>query len=184
MGKPVLGIMTLYLNDRGMLEERPIYQQMTAAARKLGMDVIVFTPEDVQFRTNRIHALRYDPDKRTWSREWTGFPSMIYDRCRIQRTPRFELLKRFRARYANLLYLNKPIGNKWSVYRTLGRDNRFRPHLPNTRMYESSKDLSEMIKRHALLYLKPAGGTGGRGILRVQREEGGSLLIQIGRAHV
>ena len=183
MGKPVLGIMTLYLNDRGLLEERSVYQKMTAAARKLGLDLIVFTPDDVNYRTNRIHAQRYSPESGKWRREWTGFPHMIFDRCRIQRSKRFERLKAFRARYANHLYLNKPIGNKWSVYRTLSRDARFRDHLPQTRLYESSRDLTEMLRRYPLLYLKPAGGTGGRGILRIQRAgSGGSLLVQ-GRDH-
>jgi len=183
MGKPVLGIMTLYLNDRGLLEERPVYKKMTLAARKLGLDLIVFTPDDVNTRTNRIHAQRYVPESDTWRREWTGFPHMIFDRCRIQRSPRFERLKAFRARYANHLYLNKPIGNKWSVYRTLARDARFRDHLPHTRIYESSRDLTEMLKRHPLLYLKPAGGTGGRGILRIQRTGSGRSLIIQGRDH-
>jgi len=181
MGKPVLGIMTLYLNDRGLLEERSVYKKMTLAARKLGLDLIVFTPDDVNYKTNRIHAQRYLPESGTWTREWTGFPHMIFDRCRIQRSKRFERLKYFRSRYAHHLFLNKPIGNKWSVYRTLARDTRFRDHLPQTRMYESSRDLTEMLKRHSLLYLKPAGGTGGRGILRIQRS-GASLLVQ-GRDH-
>lgn len=177
MGKPVLGIMTLYLNDRGLLEERPVYERMTVIGRKLGLDVIVFTPDDVRGKSNRIHAMRFSPSSGSWRREWTGFPTMIYDRCRIQRSKRFERLKRFRARYGHLLYLNKPIGNKWSIYRLLSRDGRFRSHLPATRLYESSHDLTDMIKRHSLIYLKPAGGTGGRGILRIQRS-GGSLLIQ------
>jgi len=180
-GRPVLGILTLYLNDRGLLEERSVYQKMTIAARKLGLDLIVFTPDDVNFATNRIHAQRYSPETGVWRREWTGFPHMIYDRCRIQRSPRFERLKAFRARYANQLYLNKPIGNKWSVYRTLARDPRFRDHLPQTRLYESSRDLTEMLRRHSLLYLKPAGGTGGRGILRIQRSGSGGTLIVQGR---
>ena len=45
MGQPVLGIMTLYLNDNGLLEEKPIYQKMTIAGRKMGLDVYVFTPQ-------------------------------------------------------------------------------------------------------------------------------------------
>ena len=179
----MLGILTLYLNDRGLLEERSVYQKMTAAARKLGLDLIVFTPDDVDYGTNRIRAQRYSPESGAWTRIWTGFPHMIYDRCRIQRSPRFERLKAFRARYANQLYLNRPIGDKWSVYRTLARDERFREHLPHTRLYESSRDIAEMLKRYSLLYLKPAGGTGGRGILRIRRSgPGGSLIIQ-GRDH-
>jgi len=181
--RPVLGILTLYLNDRGLLEERDVYRKMTLAARKLGLDLIVFTPDDVQYATNRVHAQRYVPESGSWQRIWTALPQMIFDRCRIQQSPRFERLKIFRARYGHLLFLNRPIGNKWSVYRTLLRDARFRDHLPQTRLYESSRDITAMLKRHPLLYLKPAGGTGGRGILSIRRAASGGTLIVQGRDH-
>ncbi|PZD94261.1 YheC/YheD family protein [Paenibacillus sambharensis] len=177
MANPVLGILTLYLNEKRVLEERPVYQRMTSAARRLGMDVFVFTPEDVNYKQDRIHALIYDPETRHWSRKWTTFPQIIFDRCRIQKSKRFERLKYFRAKYANHLFLNRPMRNKWTVYRTLSQDSRFRPHLPETRMYHSSRDLKEMLDKYPLLYLKPFNGTGGRGILRIQKDKG-RLLIQ------
>jgi len=181
MAQPILGILTLYLNDKGLLEERSVYQKMTAAGKRLGLDVVVFTPEDVHARQHRIHAMVYDPATKKWSRRWMSLPTMIFDRCRIQKSKRFEQLKRFRARYAGHLFLNRPMRNKWTVYRTLQRDSRFRPHLPLTRLYESGKELTEMLRKYPLLYLKPANGTGGRGILRIQRAQDGKLLIQ-GRA--
>ena len=39
MGQPVLGILTLYLNDHGLMEEKPIYERMTAAGNKLGLEI-------------------------------------------------------------------------------------------------------------------------------------------------
>lgn len=175
---PVLGILTLYLNDNKQLEERPVYQRMTVAAKRLGLDVFVFTPEDVNYQSDRIHALVYDTAAKRWVRRWTAFPAMIFDRCRIQQSKRFELLQKFRARYKDRLFLNRPIRNKWTVYRTLIRESRFRPHLPHTRLYDTGGDLTGMIRKYPLIYLKPAGGTGGRGILRIQRESGGTLFIQ------
>ncbi|WP_313996291.1 YheC/YheD family protein [uncultured Paenibacillus sp.] len=175
---PVLGILTLYLNDSKQLEERPVYQRMTVAAKRLGLDVFVFTPEDVNYRSDTIHALVYDTAANRWVRRWTAFPAMIFDRCRIQKSKRFELLQKFRARYKDRLFLNRPIRNKWTVYRTLIRESRFRPHLPHTRLYDTGGDLTGMIRKYPLIYLKPAGGTGGRGILRIQRESGGTLFIQ------
>ncbi|CAM4357906.1 YheC/YheD family endospore coat-associated protein [Paenibacillus tarimensis] len=177
MTNPVLGILTLYLNEKRTLEERPIYQRMTTAAKNLGIDVMVFTPEDVNYKLDRIHALIYNPDLKRWSRKWTSFPHIIFDRCRIQKSKRFERLKYFRAKYGNRLFLNRPMRNKWSVYRTLSQDSRFRPHLPETRLYHSSRDLTEMLHKYPLLYLKPFNGTGGRGILRIQKDNG-RLLIQ------
>ncbi|MFF2480623.1 YheC/YheD family protein [Paenibacillus sp. NPDC058071] len=178
MALPVLGILTLYMNENGHLEERDIYRKMTLAGRKLGLQVIVFTPKDVNYQLNRIHAMYYDLESRSWSRKWTSFPNMIFDRCRIQRTYRFEQLKRFRSKYGHLTFLNRPLRNKYTIHRILSKDERFKSYMPATRMVEDSKDVVEMIRKYPLLYLKPINGTGGRGILRIERKQGGSLLIQ------
>ncbi|MFS0727287.1 YheC/YheD family protein [Paenibacillus sp. 1P07SE] len=182
MPQPVLGILTLYLNENRMLEERSIYQKMTLAGAKLGLQVFVFTPADVNYKQNRIHAMFYHPETKRWTRKWTGFPSLIFDRCRIQKSYRFEQLKRFRAVYGHLTFLNRPLRNKWTVYKQLSGENRFRPFLPHTRIVESRQDIQKMLGSYPLLYLKPINGTGGRGILRIERLQKSSWLIQ-GRDH-
>jgi glutathione synthase/RimK-type ligase-like ATP-grasp enzyme len=178
MGQPVLGIMTLYLNDHGLLEEKPIYQKMTVAGKRLGLDVFVFTPHDVNYRLNRIHALIYDTKTKSWVRKWRSFPHMIFDRCRIQNSHRFEQLKQFRKQYGHLNYLNRMLRNKWTVYKTMRKDARFKAHLPLTRLYEKPEDLTEMVRKYPLIYLKPVNGTGGRGILRIEKQRDGQYLIQ------
>ncbi|MBW7460400.1 YheC/YheD family protein, partial [Paenibacillus sepulcri] len=178
MGQPVLGILTLYLNENGLLEEKAVYQRMTAAGRQLDLDVFVFTPQDVNYKQNRIFAHIFDPGKKTWTRKWRSFPHMIYDRCRIQKSHRFEQLGRFRKQYGHLTFLNRVLRNKWTVYKTMRMEERFRPHLPLTRLYENPGDLTEMVNKYPLIYLKPVNGTGGRGILRIEKQQGGTYLIQ------
>ncbi|QHW30647.1 YheC/YheD family protein [Paenibacillus rhizovicinus] len=178
MGQPVLGILTLYLNDRGLMEEKPIYERMTTAGKNLGLDIFVFTPADVNYAQNRINAHMYDTTTKSWSRKWRSFPHMIYDRCRIQKSHRFVQLSHFRKKYGHLTFLNRVLRNKWTVYKTLNREEKFRPHLPLTRYYDGQSDLTELIRKYPLVYLKPINGTGGRGILRIEKEQSGSYLIQ------
>jgi glutathione synthase/RimK-type ligase-like ATP-grasp enzyme len=178
MTQPVLGILTLYLNDAGTLEERKYYERMTAEGRKLGLQLFVFTPQDVNDAKQRIYAHFYHPESGRWTRRWTSFPSLIFDRCRIQRTPRFEQLLKFRSRYSHLTFLNRPLRNKWQVHTLLSKDNRFSAYLPRTRYVHSVDDVRDMLKSHSLLYLKPINGTGGRGILRIERLPGGMLSVQ------
>jgi glutathione synthase/RimK-type ligase-like ATP-grasp enzyme len=180
--QPILGILTLYLNDRKALEERDIYEKMTLAGKRRGLKVIVFTPDDVEPRTERIHALIFLADKRSWVRRWVRFPPIIYDRCRYQRSGRFERLLAFRKKYAHLTYLNRPLRNKWTIYRTFREESAIRPHLPSTRLYQSPEDVAAMLRRYPTVYFKPINGTGGRGILRIDRLRGGTLLLQ-GRDH-
>ncbi|MEK3881759.1 YheC/YheD family protein [Paenibacillus sp. PL2-23] len=178
MTQPVLGILTLYLNDAGVLEERDYYRKMTVEGRKLGLHIIVFTPQDVHDKTNLVRAQYYDPESKLWRRKWTKFPDMIFDRCRIQRSARFNQLLKFRSKYAGRVFLNRPLRNKWAIHSILSKDSRFKVYLPKTRYLDSLQDVHDMLKAHTLLYLKPINGTGGRGILRIERTKSGMLLVQ------
>src|SRR5690606_21341151 len=84
----------------------------------------------------------------------------------------------FRARYNKLTFLNRPLRNKWAIHNILSKDSRFSSYLPKTRFIESMQDVSDMLRHYPLLYLKPINGTGGRGILRIQRGRNNLLLVQ------
>ena len=178
MAAPVLGILTLYLNDRRFIEDKHVYAKMTAVGKRIGMAVYVFTPEDVDDRRQRIYAHIYEPEKKRWTRKWVRFPHLIYDRCRIQKSRRFEKLLAFRRKYGHLTFLNRPLRNKWTVYRTLGKFPAFRMHLPLTRAYRSPQDALLLLKRFPLVFLKPVNGTGGRGVLRIVRLPDGDFMLQ------
>ncbi|ULO05888.1 YheC/YheD family protein [Paenibacillus sp. 19GGS1-52] len=179
MPQPVLGILTLYLNNAKQLEEQSVYRRMIIEGQRMGLDVFVFTPADVHASKEQIHALVYDVKSGTWSRKWRSFPNMIYDRCRIQRSERFQQLLRFRSRYNHLTFLNRPLRNKWTIHQTFSQKPRFRQHLPETLLYQSSADLQRMLKHSPVIYVKPANGTGGRGILRIERLKGTRNVFDI-----
>ncbi|MHA6529561.1 YheC/YheD family endospore coat-associated protein [Paenibacillus sp. BAC0078] len=179
MPEPVLGILTLYLNEAKQLEEKAVYRRMIIEGSRMGLDVFVFTPADVHTSKEQIHALVFDPKSGSWSRKWRSFPNMIYDRCRIQRSQRFQQLLRFRARYNHLTFLNRPLRNKWTIHQTFSQRSRFRQHLPETLLYQSSADLHRMLKLSPVVYVKPINGTGGRGILRIERQQNGKNLFDI-----
>lgn len=179
MPEPVLGILTLYINEAKQLEEKAVYRRMIIEGSRIGLDVFVFTPMDVHPSKEQIHALVFDPKSGKWSRKWRSFPNMIYDRCRIQRSARFQQLLRFRERYKHLLFLNRPLRNKWTIHQTFSQKSRFRQHMPETLLYQSSADLHRMLKQNPVLYVKPANGTGGRGILRIERVKNSKGVFDI-----
>ncbi|CQR54729.1 hypothetical protein PRIO_2320 [Paenibacillus riograndensis SBR5] len=43
MPEPVLGILTLYMNDAKQLEEKSVYRKMIIEGSRMGLDVFVFT---------------------------------------------------------------------------------------------------------------------------------------------
>jgi hypothetical protein len=176
--EPTIGIMTLYSGRRRIVpEELTYFRKMSVQGRQLGLNVIVFTPEDVNHERKLIRAHWYDASAGGWRIGWRSFPALIYDRCRYQPTPKFQKFKQFRARYSHLTYLNRPIANKLTVHQVLSKNTDIRRYLPATKRY-SPTELSNMLQSRSLLYLKPINGTGGRGILRLERLGGGFVRLQ------
>lgn len=182
--KPVLGILTLYLNQYKHLEEQAIYEKMIAASNELCLDVYVFTPQDVHEHSQKIYALRYDLTTKRWIRKWCQFPHMIFDRCRFQNSYRFQQLCKFRQKNENILFLNRPLRNKWSIYHDMYKNSLFKEHLPKTYLYCSIRQVQSMLRTYPFLYIKPINGTGGRGILRLERIQKNPLTVIVqGRNH-
>jgi len=178
MKTPLLGIMALYMNNRKQLEERKFFAKLIAVGHKMGISAYVFTPEDVDGRQRQILAHCYDLNRGTWYRKTMPFPDVVFDRCRYQATPRFQQLRRFRAKYPNLLYMNRPMANKWAVYRDLREHDSIARYLPETELFQSVEQLKEFLDRKTSVYLKPINGTGGRGILRVEKLGPHQYLVQ------
>jgi len=178
MARITLGILTLYLNEAGAIEEKRIYEQMTRKGAELGMQVVLFTPQDVVSGQNKVRVHEYDLKFKRWKRVWTTIPILVFDRCRIQRTPRYKQLREFKLKHPKIVYLNKPIGNKWTMHEMLSQYSHLEEHLPYTRQYTDIKDLRYMLNKYELVYLKPISGTGGRGILRLERLSNQQILVQ------
>ena len=178
MDRPTLGVMALYMNQKKQIEELRYFRRLLSEGERMGLDIFLFTPEDVDHAKKRAYALFYRSNKGRWERRWTPLPPMIFDRCRFQRSPRFRKLREFRTRYPNLLYLNRPLANKWIIYNVLKDQAQIRPHLPETRLVENPRQLVEFLRRHPVSFLKPINGTGGRGILKVQALTGSRYKIE------
>jgi glutathione synthase/RimK-type ligase-like ATP-grasp enzyme len=177
MSHPTLGVMALYMNQK-KLEELNYFRRLITFGKKLNLNVIIFTPEDVLPEKNQITALQYDIKKAKWFSSIQPMPDLIYDRCRFQKNYRFALLRKFRTQYPKLTYINHPMAHKWPVHQLLYKNRTIRPFLPETIKYKQASDLISFLQNHSLVYLKPSNGTGGRGILSIRRLTDGLCLVQ------
>ena len=169
--------MAIYLNNR-RFEELSYFRKLAMKGTKLGITVMVFSPEDVNHERKKIYGLFYHQKSKKWLRRWVRFPDIIYDRCRNQSTERFHQLRQFRGQYPHLTFLNRPLANKWNMYLKLSANPDIRPHLPYTVRFAGFKQMKQLLNRKGLLFLKPSNGTGGRGIIRIRRAPGGRIAIQ------
>jgi hypothetical protein len=177
MSRPVLGIMTFYINQNKQIEDRSFLKSCILYGDTLGLDVLVFTPEDIDHSKRKIYAHVYTKGI-GWVRKWRDLPNIIFDRCRYQPNNRFKLLRKFRAQYPELTYLNRPLANKWVIYKLFYKNAKIRPFLPRTKMVGDRSELAGFLDTHKIVYLKPINGTGGRGILRAERLESGKFKVE------
>ncbi|MCY9663567.1 YheC/YheD family protein [Paenibacillus alginolyticus] len=176
MSSKRLGVLAIYLS-KSRLEELSYFQRLSKEGKKLGVQVEVFTPDDVE-GDNAVRTLTYDSGLGKWIRKRTSFPPVIYDRCRYKAAANYQMLKAFRNRHAKLIYLSKPLANKWSMHQILSENESIRPYLPATVRFSSVQDLLKVLKKHKLIYVKPKNGTGGRGILRIEQLGSDLYLLQ------
>ncbi|MDR6879174.1 YheC/YheD family protein [Bacillus sp. 3255] len=176
MSSQRLGVLAIYLS-KSRLEELSYFQRLSTEGRKLGVQVEVFTPSDVE-GDNSVRTLTYDADLGKWKRRRTSMPPVIYDRCRYKAAANYQMLKAFRARHAKLIFLSRPLANKWSMHQILSENESIRPYLPATVRFSSVLELMKFLKKYRLVYVKPKNGTGGRGILRIEQLGPDLYLLQ------
>jgi hypothetical protein len=171
-----LGVLAIYLS-KARLEELSFFRRLSQEGKKLGVQVEVFTPDDVESDT-AVRTLVFDPSAQKWIRRRTSFPPVIYDRCRYKAAANYQMLKAFRNKHAELTYLSKPLANKWKMHQMLTESETISKYLPATVRYSTTQALLRFLKKHKLIYVKPKNGTGGRGILRIEQVDNDLYLVQ------
>jgi hypothetical protein len=172
-----LGILAMYLSER-KLEELAYFRKLSIFGQKLGIQVLVFTPDDIDGSKHKIRALVYDLPSGKWQRKLARIPDLIYDRCRYHGIHNYHKISRFRSQYSKLHYISRPLANKWSMHQALSENADISSHLPTTIRYNNHKDMIRLLKQHQRVFLKPRNGTGGRGIVRLQRMSDSLFLMQ------
>jgi len=147
--------------------ESSYYRQMHNEGEKLGLNVYFFTHEDAHVNKRLVDG--YVPGRNGgWVKKSFPWPDIVIDRYRGGWTPSFKALRnsgllrianpKFTTKNrATKLFLDTPSMRRW---------------IPETRPYHAAA-LKDMIKKHPILYLKPANGTGGAGIVQIRKRENG-----------
>jgi glutathione synthase/RimK-type ligase-like ATP-grasp enzyme len=172
MKKPVIGILT---SRKGRVFSEPRYfRQLIKEGRELGCTVFLFAPQDVSVNRRVVHGFVPNGGK-GWVNMTFPWPDVVIDRYRYSPTKEFAQYVEFRKR-KGFLYANNRLANKWKVHQMLMKDERMHRWLPEAHLYDAAL-LRKMAGRYPSLYVKPVNGTGGRGILRIERRGASYRLL-------
>lgn len=165
-----IGILT-YRGETGFVEPG-FLRRLVKEGLKMGAEVFLFGPQDVRYSIRQIRG--YVPLEKGWTSDWYDWPDIVIDRYRYYPLAKHSMYLPFRKQ-PWFRYANNRFSNKYRVHQVLMQDPELTRWLPETLPY-SREMLSSMLRRHHMVYLKPTNGSGGRSILRVERQAAGYLL--------
>ncbi len=176
---PLVGVLAgRYSKERSSFgAQNTFFRSLMTSIRNLHGSGFVFCPQDIDGERKTINAyyISEKTDER-WKRMYFPLPDVCYNRyfsdtAAVGSYHTVALLARYGVRT-----FNNSIGSKWAVHRLLAQHSDVAPHLPETRLLESTQSLVSMLKKHKEVYLKPPSGCKGRGIIRVTRRKGAYLV--------
>ncbi|UFJ41509.1 YheC/YheD family protein [Brevibacillus humidisoli] len=163
--RKTMGIMAMVKRDEPRFIEKKYYQKLTEIGRKQGIRVFVFSPRQADFVRRQVVGFEYRDGR--WRRKWLPFPTVVYDRCFINSSYRH--YKPFIERLQNdpkVIFMGRGLFGKWQVHQILLQSPQLVPYLPETLPY-SMQSFLNLLKRDGTTILKPATGTHGAGVIRI-----------------
>ncbi|MFX3631271.1 MAG: YheC/YheD family protein [Candidatus Pristimantibacillus sp.] len=134
------------------------------------MDAFVFSPNEYNSHTGILSGFRFRQNR--WIRESCELPDIIYDRSYYntndERRTCLTALTLIAARKPYVV-LNGGLPSKWDVYTALTGFPRIAPSLPATEIFLGARQLHSMLSLYDKgLFLKPASGMQGKGVLYIR----------------
>jgi hypothetical protein len=176
------GIATTVVPRGNQPEYRPSFgfRKMAAYAESLGLHTILFHPEDFSPSTGEIHGWVARGNR--WYPVVQPFPDVVYENIFVHLVVKGAAhTLRFYARNHRRPVLNAVLPGKYGAYRQMCGVPELARFLPETRWCRSPVALFRMLGEHPAVYLKPTGGYGGRGVVRITRTEPGWYLLESDR---
>ncbi|HET7615468.1 MAG TPA: YheC/YheD family protein, partial [Bacillales bacterium] len=144
-------------------------QELARYGMKQHVLFYVFTLKDWR----RDSVIGYMWHHNQWDRLELPAPDVLHNRIGQRK---LENLQATRSFFSNLEargipYFNAKFLDKWEVHAILSKHPELEPYLPETVLYERKESLKKMFAQHQSLFLKPAAGSQGKQIFRIQRRE-------------
>ncbi len=127
-----------------------------------------FAPQDINWQQDTVAGYFLTPGA-GWSRKIVPLPDVVYNRMANRKAEKTLSVEHLKGRFVkrDIPIFNWAFFDKWDVYDLLSGDNDADPHIPESHIDPSPEQINEMLTKHKFVYLKPTGGSLGKGIYRL-----------------
>lgn len=179
---PLLAIMARVRRKKGQLSgaQVPVFERLSEAGRTLGVLTYVFSPLEIQWTKGTVRGVYWN-DERKWTMGTFPLPDVVYDQVVSRRFEDRPDVKESRNKLIRLLYpryFNAGFFDKWTMFQWLSADDRTRRQLPATTLYRAPGQGAQFLVEWGDIYMKPARGSLGQGLVRVQLAVNGQALYR------
>lgn len=165
-----LGIMVCPRVGEPPISEKSFIRRLSVIGRKLGLIVFAFFPHRLDWERKRVVGYRFRPDTNQWEKRFFPLPDLVYDRCFYADGRTFAAYRQPIRRLMSTpgtSFLGYGLRGKWQVYQMLKLDEQVARHIPETELLRDRRDISRWLDDKGELFLKPHGGSQGKGVLHV-----------------
>jgi hypothetical protein len=169
---PILAILTMDDPSKGFRGNRRNFIDIIDAGKQAKVNVYVTTVNHLELQANNIMGFIYNPQQRSWERQWCPAPQVIYNRIPYREdeyTPEVQKKIDDCIQHPHIQLFNHSFFNKWMLFKWLSNSKKTKHFIPVTKKYEDEMKLLPLIKKYRFLYLKPERGKAGKGIMRIRR---------------
>jgi glutathione synthase/RimK-type ligase-like ATP-grasp enzyme len=163
------------LNSIGFLtvkknQERMYFTEIALHA-PVTLDVVRFTPLDIDPATELVHGSKFNHSNGKWENSVFDIPDYIYDRCFYNQdsfSRKCEPIVTWLKQRPGTTFLGYGLPNKWEVYEALIQESEVSPYLPDTTPIHTFTKLKRILMKENSIVLKPISGSQGNGIIHLQ----------------
>ncbi|MEX2461709.1 MAG: YheC/YheD family protein [Paenibacillaceae bacterium] len=166
-----IGILTMHDEERHFRGNLFNFIDLIRTGKELGAKVCVVAAKDIKIGKPRIKSFTYNAATKAWIQKMTPLPNVIYNRIPSRKDelqPEVQQTIQACMKHNKIHLFNPSFFDKWTLFGWLNKAKATKKYIPVTRMLTQFNELEAMLLRYGLVYLKPASGKAGRGIMKIE----------------
>lgn len=166
---PLIGILTSESTRHPFKGNSKTFERISKNVKRNGGIVVVFTP--AHLFEHKLTGYTFIEEKQKWLKIKSPLPDVIYNRIPFRKDEKKLQHIFYELQNLEIPYFNSHFFNKWELYTKLSKDKTLQPFLPSSISLTSFHELKKMVIKHHSVYLKPAEGNKGTGIVVLSKKD-------------